>query len=248
MENAQEYFADQTICFATSSDFKQWTNFEETLRIEDADPDNQYLLRLPDFNHDRTVHAWRDPYLFVYENQLFLLVAAKRKDLPNNSRGCIALFRLQENQGSKFEWKLICPSIIGGYEELEVPQIYIEEQKQNIWIVASTWDDRDYQISWLRNRSPEPPFYRRHGYLLGFEIPVENFNNILKNTYSNVVENNGIVMVEPEAMFYAGRIVPERTGCILGFDPRTGSPQTIYREVSSKFNYLSPSLHKCDHL
>ena len=248
------YFAEQTICFATSINFKNWTKCKEEFKITDIDPEEKYFLRSPEPKRDRTVHAWRDPFLFVYKNQVFMLVAAKRKDLFNNCRACVALFRAESSQPLNFKWKLICPSLIAGYEELEVPQIYIDQEKGVVWIIASTWDDRDYEISWLRGNRPmvtsSPPAYRRHGYLLGFQISINKFDKLLSKKPSNVLKYNRLglvestVLVEPEAMFYAGRIVPERNETILGFDPRTGETKVVKRKQSKNFDYLFPSAHK----
>lgn len=241
-QTINDYFADQTICFATSTNFTKWTKCEEELKITDVDPENKYFLRFPE-PKERTIHAWRDPYLFVYKNQLFMLVAAKRHNLALNCRACVALFRAKQSEGFNFKWKLICPSLIYGYEELEVPQIYVDQENQEAWIVASTWDDRDYEISWLRGNRPtvksSPPAYRRHGYLLSFRVwSIEKLLN------QEFYDDTASVLIEPEAMLYAGRIVPEQNGKILGFDPRTGSPKVLHRKLPAKFDYLLPSAHK----
>jgi hypothetical protein len=246
-QTINDYFADQTICFATSTDFKNWTKCQEEFKIIDIDPKEEYFLRSPELR-ERTVHAWRDPYLFVYKDRLFMLVAAKRKDLSSNCRACVALFRAEPSQPLNFKWELICPSLVAGYEELEVPQIYIDRSRQVVWIIASTWDDRDYEISRLRGNRPmdtsSPPAYRRHGYLLGFQVSIDKFDRLLDEKPSNGLENTGIVLVKPEAMLYAGRIVPEQSETILGFDPRTGEPKVVHPKLSGKFDYLFPPSHK----
>lgn len=241
-ETIGEYFAGQTICFARSTEYMgNWVPFGEELKIGDVDPNERYFLKSPDPKLDRTIHAWRDPYLFVFEGRLHMLVAAKRCDAPPGRRGCIALLQAENHETKGFSWQLVRPFLVDGYEELEVPQIYIDHGKQ-AWIVASTWDDRDYEISWLRGHRPSitssPPAYRRHGYLLGFMAP--SIEAVLKKDFYS---STGIVLVEPEAMFYAGRMVPERPGSVLGFDPRTGFPKLLRRKLPAEFSYVSPATH-----
>ena len=239
----RDYFAGQTIGLARSTDFVNWVRFDGELTIDDVDPDGRYFLSSPEVSRDRTVHAWRDPYLFVYRDQLLMLVAAKRHDVPPDRRGCVALLRADQNGSSNFRWRLMSPSLVSGYEELEVPQVYVD-QRRRAWVIASTWDDSDYEISWLRGNRPtvksSPQPYRRHGYLLGFRA--SSIDALLDGDFDD--DNTGAVLLGPEAMLYAGRIVPEQPGTVLGFDPRTGSPKVVRRELPTAFEYVTPSVHR----
>jgi hypothetical protein len=232
-----DYFAGQTVRFATSDDFVKWEACGGEITLDSIDPDGAHFLRLPEFM-DRTVHAWRDPYLFVHNGKLFMTVAAKLNHLKPGRRACVALLQAEGDWPADSRWRLVLPSLVSGYEELEVPQVYVDQSGCG-WLVASTWDDTDYELSWLRGSRPMDPSspnpYRRHGYLLGFRA--SSIEELLAGRFE---DDTGTVLVGPDSMFYAGRIVPEQPGTALGFDPRTGLPKLLRRELPARFSYISP--------
>lgn len=236
-----DYFAGQTIRFATSNDFTRWRPGGGELAIDNIDPDGTHFLLAPE-DKDRTVHAWRDPYLFTHQGKLFMAVAAKLRHRNPGRRACVALLRAEGSGPLDFRWRLILASLVCGYEELEVPQIYVD-QEGHAWLVASTWDDTDYELSWLRGNRPmdssSPSPYRRHGYLLGFRA--SSIDALLEGDFE---DDTGTVLVGPDAMFYAGRIVPEQPGAVLGFDPRAGSPKLVRCGLPAKFSYVSPATNR----
>jgi hypothetical protein len=86
--------------------------------------------------------------------------------------------------------------------------------------------------------SPRP--YRRHGYLLGFQA--SSIEALLDGGFDD--DDTGAVLLGPETMLYAGRIVPEQRDTVLGFDIRTGSPKVVRRELPADFEYVTPSAHR----
>ena len=171
-----------------------------------------------------------------------MTVAAKLSRRNPGSRACVALLRAEGNGPVDFRWRLVVPSLVCGYEELEVPQVYVDQEGHG-WLVASTWADTDYELSWLRGSRPmdssSPNPYRRHGFLLGFRA--SSIDALLDGKFE---DDTGAMLVGPEAMFYAGRMVPEQPGAVLGFDPRTGLPKLVRRGLPAKLSYVSPSANR----
>lgn len=126
------YFAEQSICFARSDDLMNWEPVGEELSLETIDPQEEYFSRRPT-DDDRTAHAWRDPYFFLYDGDLYMTVSAKSREIgprPKKRgpgrRACIALLRGRID-GEQIRWGLVNPYLVkpGYYEELEASQVYL---------------------------------------------------------------------------------------------------------------------------
>jgi beta-fructofuranosidase len=227
------YWADQVIKASRSVDLEQWQMVDLDLSIERVDPEERYFQRLPKPG-DRTIHAWRDPYVFLSQGSVWMLVAAKSLDLPQYRNGCIALLKAKDPDLT--EWELIYPAVISGFEELEMPQIYWDIDTQQVVIVASTWDNQDYRITQSQGYQPLLPdpsrVYRSRGYLLGFEF----------GSFDDLVQGKGLtepkILLWPQEQLYAGVIVPELSGSVIGFDITTGQHRLLGSRFPS-FRHLS---------
>lgn len=218
------YFAGQTIKLARSPDLKHWivdNNF--SLSPDSIDPEFRYFQRTQKPG-DRTPHAWRDPYIFKIENYYYMLVAAKLKPRENtrvNFSACIALLKADESDLKS--WTLVHPSLIVGYEELELPQVYRDEHTDEIILRVSTWDERDYQRS-----AEQGIIYRERGQLLAFEAA--NIDAALAGTFSPqpqiLIGEMGIVQAE----IYGCVWIPELKA-VVGFDFKRGGYQAIDSEL-----------------
>jgi hypothetical protein len=238
--NLGAYFAGQAIHFAISDDLKRWTKVVEHLSIGSLDPDQQWFTHFPT-DDDRTVHAWRDPYLFTWENKLYAVVAVKDRPSPKsgvkrniNRRASLALLSAAVEMGNpaKFTWVLERPHLISPniYEELEVPQVF-KQPDGAIWLVASTWEDADYELSWIEGNRPTAAGqgsgiqYRNRGYLLAFKA--ESISDFL---CGKLCSEDPIVLINPRHRLFAGRVIPESNAAVLGFEPSIGEPRAVQTE------------------
>lgn len=107
-------------------------------------PDNFYLSKSDP--SEKTIHCWRDPYVFEMNNKIYMLVAAKRKDYPINHRGCIALMKLTDSDDLS-SWKHIGIIISTDYAEVELPQIYQDSNgKVRIFFNAHSEDGTQHFV------------------------------------------------------------------------------------------------------
>jgi hypothetical protein len=147
---------------------------------------------------DVSIHAWRDPFLFRYKNQIYILVSAKSEKLPIGKNGVVAL--LHSKDGGFKNWEYLNPVASPGfYSEMEVSHV-LKRPDGKFELVFSTGPDYD-----------QTPKTKGAGGLYG--IASEN------PLYFNE---------EPQLLYpfkdglYACRIIPELDGEIVGFDHRTG--------------------------
>ena len=182
---------------------------------------------------DRTVHAWRDPFIFSHAGTYFMLIAAKIEKSDGSLPGCITLLR--SNSPDLSDWALVTPALVSGYEELEVPQIYRDRTTGELVLVASTWDESDYVASWAKGASPknskDPNVVRTKGKLLGFRA--QSFENLLLGNISSTE-----VLLSPDDGIYAAQIIPELSGDTVGFHPENGG-LVILKGKFPKFERLS---------
>ena len=216
-----DYFAAQTIKLAQSNHLKQWTIEDQfSLSPEFIDPDFKCFIRTQNPG-DRTAHAWRDPYIFKVEKSYYMLVAAKHiidQNHPQHKNACIALLKADNNNLKK--WELVHPSLITGYEELELPQLYRHQKTDEVILLVSTWDERDYQ------QSVEPgKIYRERGQLLAFSAA--SLEDALSGKFHQkpqiIIGEGGSI----QASIYGGVWISELKA-LVGFDFKQGGYQVLH--------------------
>jgi beta-fructofuranosidase len=195
--------------------FDRWFRIP-SIRIQ---PESPYELHhTPE---DLTIHAWRDPFLFRHEGQIYMLLSAKEPDRPLGKKGTVALLKAKNNSFEHWEYlPPICQP--GFYAEMEVPQIY-RSGADDYALVYSTWAKYDFA-----------PTTQQSGGLQGFR------SNSLFNFPAEVPE----VLLPETAGLYACRIIPELNGEIVGFDITTGGirrsgVQTGLQHVDRDFSSYS---------
>ncbi len=149
---------------------------------------------------DTTFHAWRDPFLFRDQGQIYMLVEAKETDAPLGRSGVVGLLRLKDNDVSQSQWDYLDPLVQPRrFSEIEVPQLYQTPQGQ-YELVFSCWAKHD------RETAIAPT-----GGLQGFSGP--HWTTLSPTPYTLLAEGSGL---------YACRVIPELGGEIVGFDVQRG--------------------------
>jgi sucrose-6-phosphate hydrolase SacC (GH32 family) len=149
---------------------------------------------------DLSTHAWRDPFLFQDQGQIYMLVSAKSIDDPLGRNGVVGLLSLQDNDFSRGIWTYLDPIAQPScYSEMEVPQLYLDAQG-DYELVFSTWAKHDF------SRVNDQP-----GGLQGFTGA--GFRSFMGPAHRWISEQSGL---------YACRVIPELNGEIVGFDIQTG--------------------------
>ena len=149
---------------------------------------------------DVSIHAWRDPYLFMHNNNLHMLVTAKSNKGELKRNGCLALLRSINN--SPLSWEFLPPVYSPGYySEMEVSQIYLNATN-------------DFQL--VYSSPPKWDFAPTTGNSGGLHStkstnPLDGYDN-----------NKPEVLLPFSSNLYACRIIPELDGEIVGFDTQTG--------------------------
>jgi hypothetical protein len=234
-----DYWAGQSIRSAVTSELAaaKWRREPMRLTPDSVDADSSRFLRRPG-PHDRTVHAWRDPFVFGVDSQVYMLISAKsvRQAATNHPAACIAL--LQARDQSLLLWDLVHESLVSGYEELEVPQLYIDTNTGEAVLIASTWDKEDYAQSMKQGYDPfrnEPnTSVRSKGYLLAFRAP--DIGAALQGQFG---QPN--IVLDPSALIYAGVVIPEFGGAVIGFKVGDGLHRLI-RSVLPSLRHPQPTL------
>ncbi|HDP67624.1 MAG TPA: beta-fructosidase [Candidatus Marinimicrobia bacterium] len=147
---------------------------------------------------DISIHAWRDPYVFRHENQIYMLVTAKSLRQAPGRNGVVALLRSQD--GGYKNWEYL-PAVAdpGCYSEMEVTQI-LRRLDGKFELFFSTGPDYD-----------QTPGYEHSGGLYG----------IISENPFNFREKPRLLYPFQDGL-YACRIIPEMDGEIVGFDHRIG--------------------------
>jgi beta-fructofuranosidase len=148
---------------------------------------------------DVTIHAWRDPYLFRLEEQIYMLIAAKSRHRPLGCNGAIALLRTSSKNLNL--WEPLPPLANPGcFAEMEVPQIY-QNKEGGLTAVFSCAAKYDTCTT------------------------TEGKGGLLVMSGADLV---GIEQGEPNSLLpyssglYACRVIPELNGEIVGFDMYSG--------------------------
>lgn len=185
----------QHIGLASSTDLIHWRR--EPLKIS-ADP-THYLAR--GLEGDDTVHAWRDPYLFLFRGQLHMILTAKSPELPLGKNGCIAL--LQAKQNSFFEWEAMPPLYAPGYySEMEEPDLFYNKGGELV-LTFSSHDKFDHTKGTTSGRGG---------------LYAVNLGSNLYSPYVRKIEN----ILPYQTGIYAAHIMPSIEGEIIGFDLQNG--------------------------
>jgi sucrose-6-phosphate hydrolase SacC (GH32 family) len=183
----------QNIGIAYSDNLESW--YFSKIRIPPG-----FVYESTSVQGDLSIHAWRDPFLFRENNQVFMLVSAKSIYDPIGRKGVIGLLRMLDNHFSYWEYlePLLQPSC---YSEMEVPQLYQNPETHHFELIFSSWAKGDFS-----------PKTNQAGGLQGFTS--DNWQNF-RNYQPHVLlpENQGL---------YACRIIPELEGEIVGFDIQKG--------------------------
>ena len=188
----------QNIGCAFAEDITDWQSWQRIPDIQ-IKPTAPYQTR--SVPGDTTIHAWRDPFLFVHDKEIHMLLAAKSTDRPVGRLGAIAMLKLRSTDFC--EWDVLKPlTNPGWYSEMEVPQLYLDNQSK-YRLVYSTWAKGDF--------SPENNNQGGlHSIRLGSSLE------------TNRMTTRSDVLLAETSGLYAGRILPELGGEIVGFDVVTG--------------------------
>jgi Glycosyl hydrolases family 32 N-terminal domain len=173
--------------------FDRWFRMPN-IRIQ---PQAPYEIR--HIHDDTTTHAWRDPFLFCCDRQIYMLLSAKDRNQPLGRKGAVALLKAKNN--SFEDWEYLDPICQPGYySEMEVPQLY-RSTDDNYALVYSCWAKNDFA-----------PSTDRSGGLHGLFSP---------SPFSFFGQHPQVLLPETDRL-YACRIIPELDGEIVGFDIDTG--------------------------
>jgi beta-fructofuranosidase len=189
----------QNIGLAFSDDMLNWRRLPQC-RIA---PHPAYY-EVASVEGDSSIHAWRDPFVFRFEGQVYMVLAAKAKDKPPRSKGAIGLLRA--GSGFPFVWEAMPPLLSPGwYGEMEVPQVYVDSAG-GLTLVYSVHQEHD-----------GAPGTGGVGGLHAFEVGCPE---------STAVEGSPVagptVLLPYSSGIYACRIAPELEGEIIGFDTNRG--------------------------
>jgi sucrose-6-phosphate hydrolase SacC (GH32 family) len=195
--------------------FDRWFRIP-SIRIQ---PDAPYELHhVPE---DLTINAWRDPFLFRHEEQIYMLLSAKDPNQPVGKKGAVALLKAKNNSFEQWEYlPPICQP--GFYAEMEVPQLY-RSGVDDYALVYSTWAKYDFA-----------PTTEQSGGLQGFN----------SSSLFHFPAAAPKILLPETANLYACRIIPELNGEIVGFDITTGGirrsgVQTGLKHVDRDFSSYS---------
>jgi len=196
-------------------------SFDRWFRIPSIRIQPQAPYELQHVPEDLTIHAWRDPFLFRHEEQIYMLLSAKEPDRPLGKKGTVALLKAKNN--SFEDWEYLPPVCHPGfYAEMEVPQLY-KASNEEYALVFSTWAKYDFA-----------PTTQQSGGLQGF----------YSASMFDFPATTPDVMLPETSQLYACRVIPELNGEIVGFDIKTGGirrsgVQTGLQHVDRDFSSYS---------
>ncbi|HBE18657.1 MAG TPA: beta-fructosidase [Cyanobacteria bacterium UBA11149] len=198
------------IAYSSSISTSSWQL--SSLRIE---PGFDYLPK--NLQGDLSTHAWRDPFIFRENNQIYMLLSAKSTQDPIGRNGVIGCLRLKDRNFREWEYlqPIAQPSC---YSEMEVPQLYKDPQG-NYELVFSSWAKNDFS-----------PFTRKSG----------GFQGLTASNLKDFSNQQPHVLMSEKSGLYACRIIPEMDGEIVGFDIQDGGirrsgVRTNFQEVDRNF-------------
>lgn len=188
----------QNIGMAHGKNLRQWKRFPG-FRLE---PEAKFYETYSQPN-DTSIHAWRDPFLFISGGRPYILLSAKSKNQHLGRKGAIGLLRSRDR--GLTNWEALEPIYAPGwYSEMEVPQLY-SDPSGHYTLVYSSWAKGDVA-----------PSTNKEGGLQGVDLFFSN------NIESAEFHENPRVIISEKSGLYACRIIPELGGEIVGFDFHTG--------------------------
>jgi beta-fructofuranosidase len=171
-----------------------------------------------------TIPAWRDPFLFRHEQEIYMLLSAKDPEQSVGKKGAVALLKAKNNSFEQWEYlPPICQP--GFYAEMEVPQLYRSGVNDHEYaLVYSSWAKYDFA-----------PSTQKSGGLQGV---------ISSSMFNFPAASSPKVFLPETAQLYACRVIPELDGEIVGFDIMTGGirrsgVKTGLRNVDRDFSSYS---------
>ncbi|MGY5876371.1 MAG: beta-fructosidase [Candidatus Thorarchaeota archaeon] len=205
----------QNVGIAFSEDMIHW----DRIKGFQLKPDERFY-EPRSLEGDTSIHAWRDPFLFLEKNNLFMILSAKTRGAPLSKNGSIALLKSKNN--SLTDWEVLRPAFSPGwFSECEVSQLYLRDRKHVlVYSCASRHDHR--------------PVKEQVGGLFGIEgTPIEGG-----------FSGNPEVLLPESSGVYACRVIPELNGDIVGFDITEGgfrrvAAGTDMKPVNRDFSGLS---------
>lgn len=233
------YWARQVIRLAVSPDLEHWAPVDSfELAPEHLDPEGRHFLQEPAAG-DRTIHAWRDPYVFRHAGRWHMLVSARSASQPARRNACVALLVAEGDCRERSNWRLSMPSLVTGYEELDVPLLYLEEGTGAAVMLASLFSGSDYarsmKLGYDPKRNTPGTKYRQDGLLVGFRAL--SLDQALSGRFVDPERQR--VEVGPLARLYAGQVVPELGGAVVGVDLEHGG-QKLIPSVFPTLRYVDP--------
>ncbi|PSN17524.1 beta-fructosidase, partial [filamentous cyanobacterium CCP5] len=200
--------------FYTSRDHHRDDGFTQAIGVARADQIDarhwQRISRLPlevnspdyeprGIQGDLSVHAWRDPFLFRWGGDTYMLLSAKAAGRPLGRNGAVAWLKACDPQLN--QWQPLPPLVVPGhYSEMEVPQVY-RRPDGRLALLFSTTAALDF--------TPESP---HQGGI--YAMAAEGFEGFAHQVPRNILPaSSGL---------YACRAIPELAGELIGFDLATG--------------------------
>lgn len=206
----------QHIGLAVSHDLLKWTRVKDFILSAD-----HKFYEIKTVAGENTVHAWRDPFLFVgRDGELYMLVAAKDKNSPINRKGAIALLRAKN--GSFTDWESLFPIYSpAAFSEIELPQMY-QDERGDLHLCFNAWAHYDFTDSNEKGGLYNVNIHFNQGRMVSEMKP-----SLFTNDFTN---------------YYGFRLIPEleKIGC---FSIKSGGIYSFHKKIS-----LSSYGRNFDHL
>lgn len=173
-------------------------------------------------DHDeKSIHCWRDPFIFYLNDSIYMLVAAKRKDFPVNERGCIALMELVDEKDIT-RWRHKRTIVSTNCAEVELPQIYKTTSRAiRIFFNAKMSDGS------------------KHFFMTNEFFDVNENKEIIR------IEKDILEEIYEKDKYYGLRIIPERNNIICAFNQNIGCVEVVFNLSSmdiGKVFQIKPNL------
>lgn len=140
----------QKIGKAISKDLINWEKVKtQNLPIQSLGPEYEDLK-----NNPREWLSFRDPFRFVYNNETFLLICARAATGPVSRRGCVGLYKLQNNSFVP-QKPLLNPLV---YDDIECPCLF--EMEGHFYLIGSIRED--IKVRYWRSKEFQGEYHSFH--------------------------------------------------------------------------------------
>ena len=181
----------QNVGAAFSVNFRDW----ERVPGFQLEPDGRYY-EPKSIIGDPSIHAWRDPFLFVRDTDAYMAIAAKDVSHPLGRKGAVGLLKCTGRDLR--QWESLPPLYSPGhYCQVEVPQVVMDESGKTSLVYS------------MPSESDHVPSTSGVG---GFHRVDVSFSNQDEN-HARTIE----VLLPHADNPYACRIIPELNGLVVGF-------------------------------